>query len=201
MAMTSVCVRDPASAALTVSARSDGRHPPVCSPASRDVHPVRALTAWLQPVFTSRSAGTVQGVGYRPWVYQLARALGIGGRVWNHSRGVSIEAHVNEDVLQHFTAASRSEGAAGGIGTARRSPRRLRRASRFHPRRPGHLRRLPRCAIAAGASTSRPPTAASTRSRMPVPCAVRALPWRRRMAKTSQFPIRSASSHAHCAPA
>jgi hydrogenase maturation protein HypF len=54
--------------------------------------------------------GTVQGVGYRPWVYQLARGLGIGGRVWNHSRGVSIEAHGNEDALQHFTAALRSEG-------------------------------------------------------------------------------------------
>jgi len=52
----------------------------------------------------------VQGVGYRPWVYQLARGLGIGGRVWNHSRGVSIEAHGNEDALQHFAATLRSEG-------------------------------------------------------------------------------------------
>lgn len=52
----------------------------------------------------------MQGVGYRPWVYQLARGLGIGGRVWNHSRGVSIEAHGSEDALQHFAAALRSEG-------------------------------------------------------------------------------------------
>ena len=54
--------------------------------------------------------GTVQGVGYRPWVYQLARGLGIGGRVWNHSRGVSIEAHGSEDALQLFAATLRSEG-------------------------------------------------------------------------------------------
>ncbi|HEX6640394.1 MAG TPA: carbamoyltransferase HypF, partial [Thermoanaerobaculia bacterium] len=54
--------------------------------------------------------GTVQGVGYRPWVYQLARGLGIGGRVWNHSRGVSIEAHGSEDALQRFAATLRSEG-------------------------------------------------------------------------------------------
>ena len=52
----------------------------------------------------------MQGVGYRPWVYQLARGLGIGGRVWNHSRGVSIEAHGSEDALQHFAATLRSEG-------------------------------------------------------------------------------------------
>ncbi|HEX6098710.1 MAG TPA: carbamoyltransferase HypF [Thermoanaerobaculia bacterium] len=54
--------------------------------------------------------GTVQGVGYRPWVYQLARTLGIGGRVWNHARGVSIEAHGSEDSLERFAAALRVEG-------------------------------------------------------------------------------------------
>lgn len=35
--------------------------------------------------------GTVQGVGYRPFVYQIAHRAGIGGRVWNHPRGASIE--------------------------------------------------------------------------------------------------------------
>lgn len=49
--------------------------------------------------------GTVQGVGYRPWVYQLAQRAGIGGRVWNHSRGVSIEVHGSDDTLQRFVVA------------------------------------------------------------------------------------------------
>src|ERR1051325_1109731 len=53
--------------------------------------------------------GTVQGVGYRPWVYQLARRIGIGGRVWNHSRGVSVEAHGSDASLGSFVVALRAE--------------------------------------------------------------------------------------------
>ena len=52
--------------------------------------------------------GTVQGVGYRPWVYQLARLMGVSGRVWNHSEGVSIEAHGSDDSLQRFVTALRT---------------------------------------------------------------------------------------------
>lgn len=37
-------------------------------------------------------AGTVQGVGFRPWVYRIAHEIGVGGRVHNHARGVTIEA-------------------------------------------------------------------------------------------------------------
>lgn len=36
--------------------------------------------------------GTVQGVGFRPWVYRIARELGVGGRVRNHPQGVTVEA-------------------------------------------------------------------------------------------------------------
>lgn len=36
--------------------------------------------------------GTVQGVGFRPWVYRVAHEVGVGGRVRNHARGVTVEA-------------------------------------------------------------------------------------------------------------
>ena len=53
--------------------------------------------------------GTVQGVGYRPWVYQQARRAGIGGRVWNHIRGVSIDAYGAEDAIARFVRAIRGD--------------------------------------------------------------------------------------------
>jgi hydrogenase maturation protein HypF len=54
--------------------------------------------------------GTVQGVGYRPWVYQLAQRIGVAGRVWNHSRGVSIDAHGPAEALEELVSALRSDG-------------------------------------------------------------------------------------------
>ena len=46
--------------------------------------------------------GTVQGVGFRPWVYRLARRTGIVGRVRNDSHGVTIEAFGDESSLNRF---------------------------------------------------------------------------------------------------
>ncbi len=46
--------------------------------------------------------GTVQGVGFRPWIWRLARENGIGGRVSNDSRGVTIEAFGGDGALQSF---------------------------------------------------------------------------------------------------
>jgi len=46
--------------------------------------------------------GTVQGVGYRPWVYQVAQKIGVAGRVWNDSRGVLVDAFGNAEVLDRF---------------------------------------------------------------------------------------------------
>jgi hydrogenase maturation protein HypF len=46
--------------------------------------------------------GTVQGVGFRPFVYRLAREEGVGGRVRNDSRGVTIEAFGSPDALAAF---------------------------------------------------------------------------------------------------
>ncbi|HET7294438.1 MAG TPA: carbamoyltransferase HypF [Vicinamibacteria bacterium] len=48
--------------------------------------------------------GTVQGVGFRPWVYRLARATGISGRVRNDARGVTIEAFGSAEALEGFVA-------------------------------------------------------------------------------------------------
>src|SRR5689334_12400552 len=46
--------------------------------------------------------GTVQGVGFRPWVYRVAHELGVTGRVRNHARGVTIEAFGGEHVLERL---------------------------------------------------------------------------------------------------
>jgi hydrogenase maturation protein HypF len=46
--------------------------------------------------------GRVQGVGFRPWVYALARAGGIRGRVFNTESGVTVEAFGDAEALSSF---------------------------------------------------------------------------------------------------
>jgi hydrogenase maturation protein HypF len=46
--------------------------------------------------------GTVQGVGFRPWVYGLAVEEGLSGRVRNDARGVTIEAFGRPEALEAF---------------------------------------------------------------------------------------------------
>jgi hydrogenase maturation protein HypF len=53
--------------------------------------------------------GTVQGVGMRPFVYRVARAEGLAGRVRNDSRGVTIEAFGDGAALSRFLARIRAE--------------------------------------------------------------------------------------------
>ncbi|MGC9399317.1 MAG: carbamoyltransferase HypF [Anaerolineae bacterium] len=53
--------------------------------------------------------GIVQGVGFRPFVYNLARRLDLHGWVLNHSGGVDIEAEGSPDVLDAFIAALEDE--------------------------------------------------------------------------------------------
>ena len=52
--------------------------------------------------------GTVQGVGFRPWVYRLAHEKGVAGRVSNDSRGVTIEAFGSNEALQDFVRGLRA---------------------------------------------------------------------------------------------
>ena len=58
--------------------------------------------------------GVVQGVGFRPWVWQLATREGVTGRVWNDARGVQIDAF--GDDLERFVERLTREA------TARYSP-------------------------------------------------------------------------------
>ena len=46
--------------------------------------------------------GTVQGVGFRPWVSRLAQRVGVAGRVRNGPRGVTIEAFGAHGAIQSF---------------------------------------------------------------------------------------------------
>jgi hydrogenase maturation protein HypF len=56
-----------------------------------------------------RVTGVVQGVGFRPFVYGLARAHGLGGFVLNDGAGVVVEAEGPTCSLERFTAALRDE--------------------------------------------------------------------------------------------
>ncbi len=54
-------------------------------------------------------SGIVQGVGFRPWVYQLAQRHQLGGYVFNSTLGVTIEVEGPEDALDRFETALRTE--------------------------------------------------------------------------------------------
>ncbi len=56
-----------------------------------------------------RVEGTVQGVGFRPFVYRLANRFGIRGWVLNDAKGVLIAALAPVDVLDRFEVALRAE--------------------------------------------------------------------------------------------
>lgn len=52
-----------------------------------------------------RIRGTVQGVGFRPWVYRMAVETGVSGRVWNDASGVTIDAYGDHQSLDAFERA------------------------------------------------------------------------------------------------
>ena len=53
--------------------------------------------------------GVVQGVGFRPWIYNLARRCGLAGFVLNSPRGVLIEVEGSPGAIEAFLGAMRSE--------------------------------------------------------------------------------------------
>ncbi len=57
------------------------------------------------PINIGRSvsvSGVVQGVGFRPTVWNLAKQNGLTGSVWNHASGVTIEVWGREQQIDHF---------------------------------------------------------------------------------------------------
>ncbi|HEV2450860.1 MAG TPA: carbamoyltransferase HypF [Streptosporangiaceae bacterium] len=57
----------------------------------------------------ARVEGTVQGVGFRPFVYSLATRLGLGGLVGNDADGVFLEVEGPPGAVKEFLAALRDE--------------------------------------------------------------------------------------------
>ena len=46
--------------------------------------------------------GIVQGVGFRPFVYNLARSLGLAGYIFNSSSGVTVEIEGAEEAIDQY---------------------------------------------------------------------------------------------------
>lgn len=72
---------------------------------SQQPHPETPLVTGIE----IRIRGTVQGVGFRPWVWHLARQSGISGRVFNDAAGVLIEAFGTTAQLDALVAALNQE--------------------------------------------------------------------------------------------
>lgn len=53
--------------------------------------------------------GTVQGVGFRPFIYRLALRHGLGGMVWNDGKGVYVDAEGMREELEPFISAIKEE--------------------------------------------------------------------------------------------
>jgi hydrogenase maturation protein HypF len=67
--------------------------------------------------------GTVQGVGFRPFVYRAARDAGVGGRVWNDAAGVTVEAFGTADALDALVRTLRRDHPpAAVVATLRSEP-------------------------------------------------------------------------------
>lgn len=59
--------------------------------------------------YSLRVTGVVQGVGFRPFVYQLASSMGLAGIVGNDASGVFVEINADELTCKSFAEAIRSD--------------------------------------------------------------------------------------------
>ncbi len=69
--------------------------------------PVRSVPEAREAVrrrVRARVEGTVQGVGFRPYVYRLVQELGLGGWVLNDTRGVLVEVEGDDEGVSAFLA-------------------------------------------------------------------------------------------------
>src|SRR5512145_3460009 len=69
--------------------------------------------------------GTVQGVGFRPWVYRVAREADLAGRVRNHTAGVTIEVFGKPAAVDRFVGRLQTAAPAAAVidsVTAQRIP-------------------------------------------------------------------------------
>ena len=66
-------------------------------------HVLRELVGRVSRV-RARVEGTVQGVGFRPYVYRLAGELGVAGHVLNDARGVVVEVEAEPETVDRFLA-------------------------------------------------------------------------------------------------
>ena len=90
-----------------------------------------------------RVRGTVQGVGFRPFVYRLACELRLSGFVRNDAQGVEIEVQGAEEALERFETRLRTEAPAlSRIDAVETDTRRTRPEPDFviHGSRPGAAR-------------------------------------------------------------
>jgi hydrogenase maturation protein HypF len=55
-------------------------------------------------------AGRVQGVGFRPAVYRIARSLELSGIVYNDTKGVTVELQGEVEKIDDFLARLQSGG-------------------------------------------------------------------------------------------
>ena len=89
----------------------------------------------MPKAYSIQDRGVVQGVGFRPFVYRLARANNLKGWVLNAEEGVEIHLEGEEEPLQSFLARDENATAAGRHdrrkSTSNPRKRRVSRNSRF----------------------------------------------------------------------
>ena len=130
----------------------------------------------------ARVEGTVQGVGFRPYVYRLAAELGLGGYVLNDERGVLLEVEGPAGAVARFLERLPDEApplAAVERVATEEEPRGEIASSRSAPAPPAASPRpwsprTPRPAPTASPSCSTRPTAATATRSSTAPTAARA---------------------------